>query len=106
MADQRIPSIRNRSNWAGRWNLLALRDLRPGIFPSLQAYPIGGRHPLPRPELKNGSGPKIGGLIHIPDDASDRSLFNLPVQATGAAAFKADNAAEIGLVEKIAPLLD
>jgi DNA polymerase I-like protein with 3'-5' exonuclease and polymerase domains len=26
---------------------------------------------------------KIGRLIHIPDDASDRSLFNLPVQATG-----------------------
>ena len=31
---------------------------------------------------------KIGRLIHIPDDASDRSLFNLPVQATGAGGFK------------------
>jgi DNA polymerase-1 len=31
---------------------------------------------------------KIGRLIHIPDDASDRSLFNLPVQATGADGFK------------------
>jgi DNA polymerase I-like protein with 3'-5' exonuclease and polymerase domains len=31
---------------------------------------------------------KIGRLIHIQDDASDRSLFNLPVQATGADGFK------------------
>jgi DNA polymerase I-like protein with 3'-5' exonuclease and polymerase domains len=31
---------------------------------------------------------KISRLIHIPDDASDRSLFNLPVQATGADGFK------------------
>jgi DNA polymerase I-like protein with 3'-5' exonuclease and polymerase domains len=31
---------------------------------------------------------KIGRLIRIPDDVSDRSLFNLPVQATGADGFK------------------
>ena len=31
---------------------------------------------------------KIGRLIHISDDASDRSLFNLPVQANGADGFK------------------
>ena len=31
---------------------------------------------------------KIGRLIRIPDDASDRYLFNLPVQATGADGFK------------------
>jgi DNA polymerase-1 len=31
---------------------------------------------------------KIGRMIHIPDDASDSSLFNLPVQATGADGFK------------------
>ena len=31
---------------------------------------------------------RIGRLIHIPDDASDRSLFNLPVQATGADGFQ------------------
>ena len=31
---------------------------------------------------------KIGRMIHIPDDASDRSLFNLPVQANGADGFK------------------
>ena len=31
---------------------------------------------------------RIGRLIHIRDDASDRSLFNLPVQATGADGFK------------------
>jgi len=30
---------------------------------------------------------KIGRFIHIPDDASDRSLFNLPVHANGASAF-------------------
>jgi len=31
---------------------------------------------------------KIGRLIRIPDDASDRYLFNLPVQGTGADGFK------------------
>ena len=31
---------------------------------------------------------KIGRLIHIPDDSSDRSLFNLPVQTNGADGFK------------------
>jgi DNA polymerase I-like protein with 3'-5' exonuclease and polymerase domains len=31
---------------------------------------------------------KIGRLIHIQDDASDRSSFNLPVQATGPDGFK------------------
>lgn len=31
---------------------------------------------------------KIGRLIRIPDDASDRYLFNLPVQATGSDGFK------------------
>jgi DNA polymerase-1 len=31
---------------------------------------------------------RIGRIIHIPDDASDRSLFNLPVQANGADGFK------------------
>ncbi|MGA2402135.1 MAG: DNA polymerase [Syntrophobacteraceae bacterium] len=31
---------------------------------------------------------KIGRLICIPDDSIDRSLFNLPVQATGADGFK------------------
>jgi len=31
---------------------------------------------------------RIGRLIHIPDDASNRSLFNLPVQATGTDGFK------------------
>jgi DNA polymerase I len=32
--------------------------------------------------------PKIGRLTHIPDDVSDRSLFNLPVKANGADGFK------------------
>jgi DNA polymerase-1 len=31
---------------------------------------------------------KIGRIIHIPDDARDSSLFNLPVQANGADGFK------------------
>src|SRR5208283_3615558 len=31
---------------------------------------------------------EIGRIIHIPDDAGDRSLFNLPVQATGVDGFK------------------
>jgi DNA polymerase-1 len=31
---------------------------------------------------------KIGRIIHIPDDATDRSLFNLPVQTNGADGFK------------------
>jgi phage pi2 protein 07 len=31
---------------------------------------------------------KTGRFIHFPDDASDRFLFNLPVQATRADGFK------------------
>ncbi len=38
--------------------------------------------------FRNQGKTKIDRLIHIPDDASDRSLFNLPVQATGADDFK------------------
>jgi DNA polymerase I-like protein with 3'-5' exonuclease and polymerase domains len=40
----------------------------------------------------------IGRIIHIPDDARDSSLFNLPVQANGADGFKL---ALISVTEKL-----
>jgi len=39
-------------------------------------------------EDKWGDIERIGHMIHIPDNATDTSLFCLPVQANGADAFK------------------
>ncbi len=41
-----------------------------------------------RPGRGSRFGQGIGRIIHIPDDAKDSSLFNLPVQANGADGFK------------------
>jgi DNA polymerase-1 len=52
-----------------------------GVFKWRQASVIAAR-------AKKQVLTKIGRIIHIPDDARDSSLFNLPVQANGADGFK------------------
>jgi hypothetical protein len=48
----------------------------------------GDGHPVAEARAKKRVRTKIGRIIHIPDDATDRSLFNLPVQTNGADGFK------------------